>query len=143
MTFIAIDCDKLKVINDTLGHKEGDRIITILAKAIQTSIRKSDYAIRLGGDEFCIILIDHPGELTPRLLERIRYNLQIIAQDISISFSAGIYNMQPNDTIDDAYKASDAQLYLNKQKNAPVRNHFSDRIFIVVPGVSHDGSEQR
>ncbi|MDO1915712.1 diguanylate cyclase, partial [Escherichia coli] len=90
---------------DTLGHKEGDRIITIWAKAIQTSFRKSDYAIRLGGDEFCIILIDHPGELTPRLLERIRYNLQIIAQDISISFSAGIYNMQPNDTIDDAYKA--------------------------------------
>ncbi|HHJ4524661.1 TPA: diguanylate cylase, partial [Citrobacter freundii] len=51
-----------------------------------------------------------------RLLERIRYNLQIIAHDISISFSAGVYNMQPNDTIDDAYKASDAQLYLNKQK---------------------------
>ncbi|EFE09224.1 diguanylate cyclase DgcJ [Citrobacter youngae] len=116
VTFIAIDCDKLKVINDTLGHKEGDRIITLLAKAIQTSIRKSDYAIRLGGDEFCIILIDHPSELTHRLLERIRYNLQIIAQDISISFSVGIYNMQPNDTIDDAYKASDAQLYLNKQK---------------------------
>lgn len=41
--------------------------------------------------------------------------------------------MQPNDTIDDAYKASDAQLYLNKQKNARMRNHFSDRIFIVVP----------
>ncbi len=116
VTFIAIDCDKLKVINDTLGHKEGDRIITHLAKAIQSSIRKSDYAIRLGGDEFCIILIDHPSDLTPRLLERIRYNLQIIAHDISISFSAGVYNMQPNDTIDDAYKASDAQLYLNKQK---------------------------
>lgn len=125
VTFIAIDCDKLKVINDTLGHKEGDRIITHLAKAIQSSIRKSDYAIRLGGDEFCIILIDHPSDLTPRLLERIRYNLQIIAHDISISFSAGVYNMQPNDTIDDAYKASDAQLYLNKQKNTPVRDYFS------------------
>ena len=54
VTFIAIDCDKLKVINDTLGHEEGDRIITILAKAIQTSIRKSDYAIRLGGDDFAL-----------------------------------------------------------------------------------------
>ncbi|WP_213134964.1 diguanylate cyclase DgcJ [Citrobacter sp. FP75] len=116
VTFIAIDCDKLKIINDTLGHQEGDRIITIMAKAIQATIRKSDYAIRLGGDEFCIILIDHPTDLTPRLLERIRYNLQIIAPDTSINFSAGIYNMQPNDTIDDAYKASDAQLYLNKQK---------------------------
>jgi diguanylate cyclase (GGDEF)-like protein len=116
VTFVAIDCDKLKKINDTLGHQEGDRIITILAKAIQASIRKSDYAIRLGGDEFCIILIDYAVDLTPRLLERIRNNIQIIAPDTSISFSAGIYNMQPNDTIDDAYKASDAQLYLNKQK---------------------------
>lgn len=116
VTFIAIDCDKLKTINDTLGHQEGDRVITILAKAIQSSIRKSDYAIRLGGDEFCIILIDYATELTPRLLERISHNLQIIAPDKSVSFSAGIYNMQPNDTINDAYKASDAQLYLNKQK---------------------------
>ncbi|QLZ59684.1 diguanylate cyclase [Citrobacter freundii] len=116
VTFIAIDCDKLKTINDTLGHQEGDRIITILAKAIQNTIRKSDYAIRLGGDEFCMILIDYPAELTPQLLERIDENLHIIAPGTSVSFSAGIYNMQPGDTINDAYKASDAQLYLNKQK---------------------------
>lgn len=116
VTFIAIDCDKLKTINDTLGHQEGDRVITLLAKAIQASIRRSDYAIRLGGDEFCIILIDYAAELTPRLLERISDNLHIIDPDTSVSFSAGIYTMQPSDTIDDAYKASDAQLYLNKQK---------------------------
>lgn len=40
VTFIAIDCDKLKVINDTLGHK-GDRIITHLAKAIQALFAKA------------------------------------------------------------------------------------------------------
>ncbi len=56
--FIAIDMDKLKQINDTLGHQEGDLAITLLAQAIKQSIRKSDYAIRLGGDEFCIILVD-------------------------------------------------------------------------------------
>lgn len=116
VTFIAIDCDKLKTVNDTLGHQEGDRIITILAKAIQSSIRKSDYAIRLGGDEFCIILIDSAAEFPPHLLERIEDNLHSMAPDTSVNFSAGIYNMQPNDTINDAYKASDAQLYLNKQK---------------------------
>ena len=116
VTFIAIDCDKLKTINDTLGHQEGDRIITILANAIQASIRKSDYAIRLGGDEFCIILVDYAPEFTAQLLDRIREKLHTIAPDTSVSFSAGIYNMQPNDTIDDAYKASDVQLYRNKQK---------------------------
>lgn len=116
VTFVAIDCDRLKLINDTQGHQEGDRIITLLAKAIKTSIRKSDYAIRLGGDEFCIILVDYAADLAIHLPERIIRNLQIIAPDKTVNFSAGIYNMQPNDTINDAYQASDAQLYLNKQQ---------------------------
>ncbi|CAC0104169.1 Putative diguanylate cyclase YeaJ [Salmonella enterica subsp. enterica serovar Typhisuis] len=116
VTFVAIDCDRLKLINDTQGHQEGDRIITLLAKAIKTSIRKSDYAIRLGGDEFCIILVDYAADLAIHLPERIIRNLQIIAPDKTVHFSAGIYNMQPNDTINDAYQASDAQLYLNKQQ---------------------------
>lgn len=49
VTFIAIDLDKLKMINDTQGHHEGDRAITLLAKAIEASVRKSDYAIRPAG----------------------------------------------------------------------------------------------
>lgn len=116
MTFIAIDCDKLKMINDTHGHQEGDRTITILAKSIEASIRKSDYAIRLGGDEFCIILIDYAVDAANTLPMRIATHLQIIADERTISFSWGMYTMQANDTIDDAYQASDAQLYLNKQQ---------------------------
>ena len=69
--FIAIDMDKLKQINDTLGHQEGDLAITLLAQAIKQSIRKSDYAIRLGGDEFCIILVDSTPQIAAQLPERI------------------------------------------------------------------------
>ncbi|NDO80226.1 diguanylate cylase [Citrobacter sp. NCU1] len=116
VTFIAIDCDKLKMINDTQGHQEGDRAITILARSIEASIRKSDYAIRLGGDEFCIILIDYAAQAADKLPIRIAKNLQIIAHEKEISFSWGMYSMLENDTIDDAYQASDAQLYLNKQQ---------------------------
>ena len=65
--FIAIDMDKLKQINDTLGHQEGDLAITLLAQAIKQSIRKSDYAIRLGGDEFCIILVDSTPQIAAQL----------------------------------------------------------------------------
>ena len=65
--FIAIDMDKLKLINDTLGHQEGDLAITLLAQAIKQSIRKSDYAIRLGGDEFCIILVDSTPQIAAQL----------------------------------------------------------------------------
>lgn len=68
--FIAIDMDKLKQINDTLGHQESC-LITLLAQAIKQSIRKSDYAIRLGGDEFCIILVDSTPQIAAQLPERI------------------------------------------------------------------------
>lgn len=76
--FIAIDMDKLKQINDTLGHQE-DLAITLLAQAIKQSIRKSDYAIRLGGDEFCIILVDSTPQIAAQLPERIEKRLQHIA----------------------------------------------------------------
>lgn len=117
VTFIAIDLDKLKQINDTQGHQEGDRAILLLAKAIEASVRKSDYAIRLGGDEFCVILIDAQTDMTACLPERIHHHLQTAAPDKDIRFSFGSYSMQPNDTLHDAYKASDEQLYRNKQQN--------------------------
>lgn len=117
VTFVAIDLDKLKHINDTQGHQEGDRAITLLAQAIEASVRKSDYAVRLGGDEFCVILVDAPPDLAARLPERIASHLRTVAAGKNIRFSSGCYNMQPNDTLHDAYKASDEQLYLNKRQN--------------------------
>ncbi|EGT4255503.1 diguanylate cyclase [Citrobacter amalonaticus] len=117
VTFIAIDLDKLKMINDTQGHHEGDRAITLLAKAIEASVRKSDYAIRLGGDEFCIILVDVEPDMAARLPERIANHLRTVAPEKDILFSSGSYSMQPHDTLHDAYTASDEQLYLNKHQN--------------------------
>ncbi len=103
------------LINDTLGHQEGDLAITLLAQAIKQSIRKSDYAIRLGGDEFCIILVDSTPQIAAQLPERIEKRLQHIAPQKEIGFSSGIYAMKENDTLHDAYKASDERLYVNKQ----------------------------
>lgn len=117
VTFIAIDLDKLKVINDTQGHHEGDMAITLLANAIEASVRKSDYAIRLGGDEFCVILVDAEPEMASRLPERIASHLSTIAPEKDIRFSSGNYSMRSDDTLHDAYTASDAQLYLNKHQN--------------------------
>ena len=111
----VLDIDNFKSINDTLGHQEGDLAITLLAQAIKQSIRKSDYAIRLGGDEFCIILVDSTPQIAAQLPERIEKRLQHIAPQKEIGFSSGIYAMKENDTLHDAYKASDERLYVNKQ----------------------------
>ncbi|MFP1454401.1 diguanylate cyclase domain-containing protein [Escherichia coli] len=129
--FIAIDMDKLKQINDTLGHQEGDLAITLLAQAIKQSIRKSDYAIRLGGDEFCIILVDSTPQIAAQLPERIEKRLQHIAPQKEIGFSSGIYAMKENDTLHDAYKASDERLYVNVEQKQPFMITFCGCLLVI------------
>jgi two-component system cell cycle response regulator len=51
-----IDMDHFKEVNDTYGHKNGDLVLQTLAEIIKKSIRKSDIAVRYGGEEFLIIL---------------------------------------------------------------------------------------
>lgn len=100
-----------------------DLAITLLAQAIKQSIRKSDYAIRLGGDEFCIILVDSTPQIAAQLPERIEKRLQHIEPQKEIGFSSGIYAMKENDTLHDAYKASDERLYVNKQNKTAVHDN--------------------
>ena len=58
---VLCDMDNLKVLNDTLGHEAGDRALQMLASALRSRLRRSDEAYRLGGDEFGIVLPEHPG----------------------------------------------------------------------------------
>ena len=72
-----IDLDNFKNINDTLGHQEGDRCLIDIAQALRESIRKQDHVIRLGGDEFMVLLlsledINVVGEIASHLLISLR-----------------------------------------------------------------------
>ena len=57
-SLLAIDIDKLKVMNDTYGHRAGDELLQAVAGALQRSVRRGDVAARTGGDEFSVILSD-------------------------------------------------------------------------------------
>lgn len=56
VTLMYIDIDEFKLVNDTQGHNRGDTLLFNVAQAINCGTRPEDYAFRLGGDEFCIIL---------------------------------------------------------------------------------------
>ena len=74
---LFIDLDKFKIINDTYGHEFGDKVLINIAERILECLRSSDYAIRLGGDEFIIVLNNLTSKKNALIAaSRIHKNLQ-------------------------------------------------------------------
>lgn len=115
VTVIAIDSDRLKKINDSLGHHMGDKVIKYLGLALGNAIRKSDYGIRLGGDEFCLILIDSSLAKSRDVIARAQQQLLTIDQDKLVEFSWGAYQLQQGDTLEEAMLKADDLLYQHKR----------------------------
>lgn len=89
---LAIDLDKFKLVNDTLGHETGDQVLQLAAKRIQQVIRASDIAARIGGDEFLVFLndttIDGAMDTAQRIVDLLGAPYGKV--DIPVSASVGI-----------------------------------------------------
>jgi len=87
-----IDIDNFKQVNDTYGHKKGDEVLRTLGKIIKTSIRKSDIAIRYGGEEILIIFPNSRKEYAKYVVDRIKKRLKSYDFGIGrpVTFSSGI-----------------------------------------------------
>ncbi len=118
-SFILLDIDDLKIINDSYGHMSGDRAIILVAKMLDELSRKSDIVSRFGGDEFLILL---QGDTSPaegyllRLLEKIKLlnERQILPFEVNISI--GSVDFKPDDTrnLDELIHEADVLMYQNK-----------------------------
>ncbi|OQX09317.1 MAG: hypothetical protein BWK80_47015 [Desulfobacteraceae bacterium IS3] len=90
LTICFIDLNKLKFVNDSYGHAEGDRYITLISDTLKNTIRKSDTLVRLGGDEFLIILPECGIEQAKEALARLDDKLANINQSGKYPFTASI-----------------------------------------------------
>ncbi len=122
ISFVMLDIDFFKKVNDTYGHTSGDMILKGLSGILTDSIRNSDIVGRYGGEEFSIVLPEINAENAYRLCERIRqavesYRFSIGKEEIKITVSMGIYFKASNDTINsqDMMKRADEALYKAKQ----------------------------
>ncbi|UEQ09055.1 diguanylate cyclase DgcJ [Pectobacterium versatile] len=115
VTVIAIDSDGLKRINDSLGHHMGDKAIQYLGLALGNAIRKSDYGIRLGGDEFCLILIDYSLTKSRDVIARAQEHLLTIDKEKLVAFSWGAHQLHQGDTLEVAMLKADELLYQHKR----------------------------
>jgi diguanylate cyclase (GGDEF)-like protein len=71
-SLLMIDVDEFKVINDTHGHAEGDRLLRSIGSAITGTLRSHDFAARVGGDEFAVLLAKAGADVAPAIAGRIR-----------------------------------------------------------------------
>jgi two-component system cell cycle response regulator len=120
LSFIMLDIDNFKQVNDQFGHLVGDLALVMLAKTLKQQLRSVDLCCRYGGEEFVLCLPDTHIEGAREVAERIRVaiSLQSIpsndARTLSISISLGVAGNQQNQSVEDILKQADMALYKAK-----------------------------
>ncbi len=123
IAIISADVDSLKLVNDTLGHLEGDWYLVTAAKLIKEVVRKSDLLARVGGDEFSVILPrtnQHTGEkLIARMRNNIKkHNLAVTKDGLPLSISLGLaVSLTSAQSLEETYRLADSFMYKEKLKN--------------------------
>ena len=119
--FLLLDLDRFKLVNDTLGHPAGDRVLKIVAHRLAHSVRPGDLVARLGGDEFAVLLpAARPGSTAREVAVRLRAALagpiQIEGMAVQIGASVGIA-FYPDDAPgpDLLIQRADVAMYLAKE----------------------------
>jgi diguanylate cyclase (GGDEF)-like protein/PAS domain S-box-containing protein len=120
VALLFLDLDDFKAVNDSLGHLAGDEFLVHVGQRLVNSLRVSDTAARIGGDEFVVVCedLDDPGE-AGRLAERIQ---QVLAMEIplrgrpvSAPASIGVALSRPDSTPETLLRDADAAMYVAKR----------------------------
>ncbi|TCT12206.1 diguanylate cyclase (GGDEF)-like protein [Natranaerovirga pectinivora] len=133
LTFLYVDLDGFKQVNDTLGHYVGDLVLQEVAKRLKMNIRDDEMVIRLGGDEFLMVLytsLKHPIEnatvVSDRIIKDLNEPLNLDGNNVKIGCSIGGAVWPINHTeITEIIVLADEALYVSK-RNGKNRVTFSD-----------------
>jgi len=118
---IMLDLDNFKLVNDTFGHKLGDRMLREVAALVHAQLREYDFLARYAGDEFVAIVPDLAGPQVDELRERIEkvvsdFSINVRTQGkarVGISVGASIYGVD-GETLDQLLVAADQAMYRAK-----------------------------
>ena len=116
MLLFVMDVDRLKQINDSFGHFEGDRVLQRTAGVLEETFRASDVVARLGGDEFAVLAIEAAGHSETSIKARLAECLKSNNTEQScheISFSVGLSRFDPGSrtSIEDLIAKADRAMY--------------------------------
>jgi len=116
LSLVIIDVDGFKEINDRIGHLAGDAVLAEIADRIRQVVRSADIPCRVGGDEFAVIVPEVEVGQAQALVGRIQraVSSQPIARAGRVRVSAGIADLQPNDSPTTMFERGDESLYAAK-----------------------------
>jgi diguanylate cyclase (GGDEF)-like protein/PAS domain S-box-containing protein len=131
---VYLDLDGFKAINDGMGHRAGDQVLTEIAKRLVNCCRPQDTLCRYGGDEFTLLLddvrtIDQAFSIAQRILDDLSHPLKVGDGELAVTASIGLCEMearytQPEDVLRDA----DIAMYRSKQQGGSSYVAFSEEM---------------
>ena len=121
---LMIDVNRFKEINDRFGHAAGDTVLQAVADVLRRTVRESDVAVRYGGDEFLVLLVETDGE-TDIVCERIQTEMSCwcdseLTLDLPVTLSIGAAHWMPEtgQSIESVLSEADRAMYEAKRKGA-------------------------
>jgi diguanylate cyclase (GGDEF)-like protein len=116
LSLVMVDVDGFKEINDRIGHLAGDAVLAEIAERIRQVVRSADIPCRVGGDELAVILPEVEMGQARQLVGRIQraVSSQPILRAGRVRVSAGVADLQPNDTPTSLFERADESLYAAK-----------------------------
>jgi diguanylate cyclase (GGDEF)-like protein len=123
MLLFMMDVDRLKQINDSFGHFEGDRALKRTAEVLEETFRDSDVVARLGGDEFAVLAIEASGHSEATIRTRLFERLKSCSAEHSryeLSLSLGVARFDPRNcsSIGDLMAEADQAMYEQKRRQS-------------------------
>ena len=113
---VLFDLDYFKEINDKFGHAAGDAALREFSRRLKRAIRACDIPVRLGGDEFLVILPECPRDKVNVIIERTGTpQIEFNGEKIHVCYSVGIAQYQYSDTSEGMLARADQVLYVKKQ----------------------------
>jgi diguanylate cyclase len=125
VTMLLWDLDNFKFVNDTYGHRAGDRVLQSVATCFMSGLRAEDFVARIGGEEFVILLagfsfpkVVHLADELRRSVEALRFHFR--GTPVRVTVSCGLTELRPGDAAGAAFDRADGALYRAKHsgKNA-------------------------
>jgi diguanylate cyclase (GGDEF)-like protein/PAS domain S-box-containing protein len=122
LAVLFLDLDRFKVINDSLGHSLGDRLLQEVGRRLQAGIREGDTVARLGGDEFILLLpgigrAEDAAKVAEKILDMTKFPVRLEDRELFVTASIGI-SLYPDDglDVDSLIKNADTAMYRAKEQ---------------------------